>query len=111
MVEELFADLGLDRKEGVISSGIEKLDRLMEGGIPVGFTTVLLGSPGSSIEILVKQIATVENVTYITTEETKDAYVQVADQYLVLNLLAIDLVLLPAPFHHNADRMPPLLVW
>lgn len=72
MAEELFTDLSLDRKEGVISTGIEKLDRLMEGGIPVGFTTILLGSPGSSIEILVKQISTAENVTYITTEETKD---------------------------------------
>ncbi len=72
MVEELFADIGLDRTEGVIRSGIEKLDRLLEGGIPAGFTTILLGSPGSSIEILVKQIATAENVTYITTEETKD---------------------------------------
>ncbi|MCK5261850.1 MAG: hypothetical protein KAJ44_06690, partial [Thermoplasmatales archaeon] len=72
MVEESFIDIGLDKKEGVISSGIDKLDRLLEGGIPNGFTTVLLGSPGSSIEILVKQIATIENVTYITTEETKD---------------------------------------
>ncbi|MCK4415857.1 MAG: hypothetical protein KAU84_01770 [Thermoplasmatales archaeon] len=62
----------MDKTEGVIRSGIEKLDRLLEGGIPAGFTTILLGSPGSSIEILVKQIATAENVTYITTEETKD---------------------------------------
>ncbi len=72
MAGESFIDTGLDKKEGVISSGIDKLDRLLEGGIPNGFTTVLLGSPGSSIEILVKQIATIENVTYITTEETKD---------------------------------------
>ena len=72
MAEEPFIDIGVPKKEGTISSGIDKLDRLLEGGIPQGFTTVILGSPGSSIEILVKQIATVNNVTYITTEETKD---------------------------------------
>jgi len=81
MVEELFADMGLDRKEGVIRSGIEKLDRLLEGGIPAGFTTVLLGSPGSSIEILVKQIATAENVTYVTTEETKDEITETMERF------------------------------
>ena len=63
MVEESFIETDLDKKEGVIRSGIDKLDRLLEGGIPHGFTTVLLGSPGSSIEILVKQIATVDKVT------------------------------------------------
>jgi len=69
---ESFSDLGFRKKEGFISTGIEKLDRLLEGGIPNGFISVFLGSPGSSTEILVKQIATVGNVKYITTEETKD---------------------------------------
>jgi len=41
-----------------ISTGIEKLDKLLEGGILKGFTTLILGSPGSSIEILSKQLAT-----------------------------------------------------
>ncbi|UCF12982.1 MAG: hypothetical protein JSW06_01670 [Thermoplasmatales archaeon] len=72
MAEEPFINIGVPKKEGIISSGIDKLDRLLEGGIPQGFTTVILGTPGSSIEILVKQIATIDNVTYITTEETKD---------------------------------------
>ncbi len=62
-------------KEDVISTGIEKLDRLLEGGIPKGFATLILGSPGSSSEILVKQIATAGNVLYFTTEETKDEIV------------------------------------
>ena len=69
--ESSFVDAGIQKKEGFISTGIDKLDRLLEGGIPAGFTMVLLGSPGSSTEILVKQIATSGNVTYITTEETK----------------------------------------
>jgi len=55
-----------------ISTGIERLDTLLEGGILKGFTTLILGSPGSSIEILSKQLATTENVLYITTEEGKD---------------------------------------
>ncbi len=72
MMEESFGDTSFDTKEGFISTGVEKLDRLLEGGVQNGFTTVILGSPGSSTEILVKQIATVGNVIYITTEETKD---------------------------------------
>jgi KaiC/GvpD/RAD55 family RecA-like ATPase len=72
MMEDPIIQMDMNKQEGIISSGIEKLDRLLEGGLPSGFTTVILGSPGSSIEILVKQIATIENVTYITTEETKE---------------------------------------
>ena len=55
-----------------ISTGMESLDKLLEGGILKGFTTLILGSPGSSIEILSKQLATADSVLYITTEETKD---------------------------------------
>jgi KaiC/GvpD/RAD55 family RecA-like ATPase len=72
MADETFIAAEVVRKEGFISSGIEKLDRLLEGGLPGGFTTIILGTPGSSIEILVKQIATIGNVKYISTEETED---------------------------------------
>jgi len=72
MEREAFIDNTFQKKEGFIRTGIDKLDRLLEGGIPSGFTVVLLGSPGSSTEILVKQIASGGIVTYITTEETKD---------------------------------------
>ena len=58
-------------KDEFISTGIEKLDKLLEGGTPKGFTVLILGSPGSSIEILSKQLGTTENVLYITTEETE----------------------------------------
>jgi KaiC/GvpD/RAD55 family RecA-like ATPase len=70
-----------EKKEGFISSGIEKLDRLLEGGIPRGFTTLLLASPGSSIEILVKQIATAGNITYITTEESKEEIIETMKRF------------------------------
>ena len=55
-----------------IETGIENLDKLLEGGIQRGFTTLILGSPGSSIEILGKQIASTKNVLYITTDESVD---------------------------------------
>ncbi|MEA2055917.1 MAG: RAD55 family ATPase [Candidatus Thermoplasmatota archaeon] len=54
-----------------ISTGIQKLDGLLEGGIPKGFTTLILGTPGSSMEILSKQLATTDKVLYFTTEETE----------------------------------------
>lgn len=64
-----------------ISTGIEKLDTLLEGGIPKGFTTLILGAPGSSIEILSKQLATVGSTVYFTTEETKDEVVETMDRF------------------------------
>jgi len=59
-------------KEEFISTGIEKLDTLLEGGTPKGFSIIILGGPGSSIEILAKQLATTGNVLYFTTEETEE---------------------------------------
>ncbi|MDH7516795.1 MAG: RAD55 family ATPase [Candidatus Thermoplasmatota archaeon] len=58
--------------EEFISTGIEKLDKLLEGGIPRGFTVLILGTPGSSVEILSKQLTTTGKVLYFTTEETKN---------------------------------------
>lgn len=55
-----------------ISTGMESLDKLLEGGILRGFTTLILGPPGSSMEILGKQLATTDSVLYISTDETKD---------------------------------------
>lgn len=68
-------------KENFVSTGIEKLDRLLEGGIPKGFTTVILAMPGSSTEILVKQMATVGKVLYFTTEETKEEVLQTIERF------------------------------
>jgi len=54
-----------------ISTGIEKLDKLLEGGTPKGYAVLILGTPGSSIEILAKQLATIGDILYFTTEETE----------------------------------------
>jgi KaiC/GvpD/RAD55 family RecA-like ATPase len=69
-MNEINPEFEIQNKE-FISTGIERLDKLLEGGVLKGFTTLILGSPGSSIEILSKQIGTTENVLYITTEETE----------------------------------------
>ena len=58
-------------KDEFISTGIEKLDKILEGGTPKGFFVLILGTPGSSIEILCKQLAATGDVLYFTTEETE----------------------------------------
>lgn len=60
------------QKEEFISTGIEKLDKLLEGGTPKGYTVLILGTSGSSIEILSKQIATEGKTLFFTTDETEE---------------------------------------
>jgi KaiC/GvpD/RAD55 family RecA-like ATPase len=60
------------KKEGFVSTGIKKLDNLLEGGAPKGYSVLILGTPGSSVEILCKQIASNGRSLYISTEETKE---------------------------------------
>jgi len=68
-------------KEEFISTGIEKLDKLLEGGTPKGFSVLILGTPGSSAEILCKQLATTGDVLYFTTEETKDEILDTIERF------------------------------
>ena len=68
-------------KEEFISTGIEKLDKLLEGGTPKGYTVLILGTPGSSIEILSKQLATTGKVLYFTTEESEDEVKDAMDRF------------------------------
>ena len=67
--------------EEFISTGIEKLDNLLEGGTPRGFAVLILGSPGSAIEILCKQLATIGKVLYFTTEETEAEVFDTMDRF------------------------------
>ena len=68
-------------KDEFISTGIEKLDKLLEGGTPRGFSVLILGTPGSSIEILCKQLATTGKVLYFTTEETKAEVIDTINRF------------------------------
>ena len=64
--------VNLNRKEEFISTGIETLDKLLEGGIPKGYTVLILGVPGSGVEILAKQLAATGKTLYFSTDETRD---------------------------------------
>jgi KaiC/GvpD/RAD55 family RecA-like ATPase len=86
--------------EEFVSTGIEKLDKLLEGGIPKGFTTVILGTPGSSTEVLSKQLATTGNVLYFTTEETKEEVIQTINRF-GWNLPPIDFVDIALKYAEN----------
>jgi KaiC/GvpD/RAD55 family RecA-like ATPase len=55
-----------------VSTGIEKLDELIGGGIQQGFTMLISTIPGSNIEIISKQMASKGDPIYITTDETKE---------------------------------------
>lgn len=68
-------------KRAFISTGIEKLDSLLEGGLQKGFTTLISGVPGSNLEIITKQIATAEKVVYITTEESEDEIISTMKRF------------------------------
>lgn len=68
-------------REEFISTGIEKFDRMLEGGTPKGYTVLILGTPGSSVEILTKQIATTGKVLYFTTEETKTEILETMNRF------------------------------
>ena len=94
---------GLDQMDWFISTGIEKLDRLLEGGLPPGFTVVLLATPGSSAEILVKQISAVGNVLYVTTEETKEEIVATMKRF-GWSVDNIDFVDISAQYYQSVER-------
>lgn len=56
-----------------LSTGIEPLDAFLKGGLPKGFTALLLAPAGSGAEIFAKQFAgghEDEQVIYVTTDES-----------------------------------------
>ena len=60
--------------ENLASTGIGPLDIFLKGGLPRGFTTVLLAPSGSGGEIFAKQFATnhpEERIVYVTTDESR----------------------------------------
>jgi KaiC/GvpD/RAD55 family RecA-like ATPase len=78
--------------DGFISTGIEKLDNLLEGGTPKGYTVLILGSPGSGIEILSKQLASSGKVLYFSTDETEQEFIKTMDRFNWLNRDNIEII-------------------
>ncbi|HEX16923.1 MAG TPA: hypothetical protein ENG60_00705 [Thermoplasmatales archaeon] len=60
------------KPEDFITTGVDKLDALLEGGIPKGFMTLILSVPGSGCEILFKQIASSGDCLVFSTQETEE---------------------------------------
>jgi len=65
----------------MMSTGIKKLDELLGGGIQKGFTMAISSIPGTNIEIIIKQIASLGETVYITTNETKDEVISTMDEF------------------------------
>lgn len=56
-----------------VPTGIEALDAFLKGGLPRGYTTLLLAPPGSGAELFAKQFAAGargRRVAYVTTDES-----------------------------------------
>jgi len=57
----------------VVSTGLPALDKALMNGLPVGFTMLVAGTPGSGTELFAKQFATApgqdEQVVYFATAE------------------------------------------
>ncbi|MFH1013051.1 MAG: ATPase domain-containing protein [Thermoplasmatota archaeon] len=64
-----------------IGTGIPKLDELLGGGIQKGSTMLLSGVPGSNIELITKQFASVGNLLYVTTDETQEDIIETMKQF------------------------------
>jgi KaiC/GvpD/RAD55 family RecA-like ATPase len=64
-----------------VSTGIEKLDELIGGGIQKGFTMLISTIPGSNIEIISKQMASMGDPIYITTDETKEEIISTMQDF------------------------------
>jgi KaiC/GvpD/RAD55 family RecA-like ATPase len=60
----------------VNSTGVRVLDETLGGGLPVGFTALVSGSPGAGMELFAKQFATAgkekENIIYVSTTERNE---------------------------------------
>jgi len=65
------------------SMGIRELDTALGGGIPKGFTVLVLGGPGSGKEFFAKQFAAAgdEELTYVTTSERDEDIIAVMREF------------------------------
>ncbi|HIQ30466.1 MAG TPA: KaiC domain-containing protein [Candidatus Caldiarchaeum subterraneum] len=69
-----------------LSTGVDGVDKLLEGGIPRGFLTAVTGEPGCgktifSIHFIGKGIEEGDKCIYVTTEESKESILNQAAQF------------------------------
>ena len=80
-INQLNIDGNTRMQREFISTGIQKLDELLGGGLQKGFTTLISAVPGTNIEIFTKQLATSDEPVYITTDETKDEIIDTMQSF------------------------------
>lgn len=71
---------------GTLETGIEVLDRKLDGGIPAGRVVVLSASPASQSELFLYEMASIRPTVYLTTERT----VADVDEYLKQTTTDVD---------------------
>ena len=69
-----------------LSTGIEGVDKIIEGGIPRGFLVAVTGEPGCgktifSIHFIAKGIEEGDKCIYVTTEESKESIIKQASMF------------------------------
>jgi KaiC domain protein len=69
-----------------LSTGVEGLDSLLQGGIPEGFFIAVTGEPGCgktilSIHFINKGVEEGDKCIYVTTEESRESIVRQASQF------------------------------
>lgn len=58
---------------GRLQTGIEVLDRKLDGGLPPGYVVAFLASPASQSELLLYELTAARGTLYLSTERSVDA--------------------------------------
>ncbi|HDH07267.1 MAG TPA: KaiC domain-containing protein [Thermoproteales archaeon] len=69
-----------------LSTGIEEIDKMLQGGIPRGFLVAVVGEPGCGktifcIHFIAKGIENNEKNIFVTTEESRESIIRQAMQF------------------------------
>jgi len=64
---------------GRLETGIEILDRQLEGGIPAGSMVAITAAPSSNAELLLYELTAARGSLYLTTERTEEAVTDAFD--------------------------------
>lgn len=70
MTEPTSSECVAEEPTTILSTGIEVLDRKLDGGVPAGRIVALSASPTSQSELFLYEMAAVRETVYLTTERT-----------------------------------------
>ncbi len=66
--------------DGRLETGIEVLDRKLDGGLPPGYVVAFTAEPASQSELLLYELTAARGTLYVTTERSTDAVRYAVDQ-------------------------------